>query len=111
MIQVFNNPLQKDWGALLARPGFDASTLLPRVQAIINDVRENGDDALLKYTKEFDQVQLQSIALSEVIKKNAEQALSNSLKTAIHLAKENIEKFHLPQLQKMERIEELKPML
>ena len=57
MIQVFNNPIQKEWTSLLARPGFDASTLLPRVQAIINDVRENGDDALLKYTKEFDQVQ------------------------------------------------------
>jgi histidinol dehydrogenase len=75
------------------------------VQAIINDVRENGDDALLKYTKEFDQVQLQSIALSEVIKESAEHAIPNSLKTAIQLAKENIEKFHLSQLQKMERIE------
>jgi len=68
-------------------------------------VRENGDDALLKYTKEFDQVQLQSIALSEVIKESAEHAIPNSLKTAIQLAKENIEKFHLSQLQKMERIE------
>ena len=75
MIQVFNNPIQKEWTSLLARPGFDASTLLPRVQAIINDVRENGDDALLKYTKEFDQVQLQSIALSEVIKESAEHAI------------------------------------
>ena len=75
------------------------------MQAIINDVRENGDDALLKYTKEFDQVQLQSIALSEVIKESAEHAIPNSLKTAIQLAKENIEKFHLSQLQKMERIE------
>jgi histidinol dehydrogenase len=105
MIQVFNNPIQNEWTSLLARPGFDASTLLPRVQAIINDVRENGDDALLKYTKEFDQVQLQSIALSEVIKESAEHAIPNSLKTAIQLAKENIEKFHLSQLQKMERIE------
>ncbi len=105
MIQVFNNPIQKEWTSLLARPGFDAGSLLPRVQAIINDVRENGDDALLKYTKEFDQVQLQSIALSEVIKESAEHAIPNSLKTAIQLAKENIEKFHLSQLQKMERIE------
>ena len=105
MIQVFNNPIQKEWTSLLARPGFDAGSLLPSVQAIINDVRENGDDALLKYTKEFDQVQLQSIALSEVIKESAEHAIPNSLKTAIQLAKENIEKFHLSQLQKMERIE------
>ena len=43
--------------------------------------------------------------MSEVIKESAEHAIPNSLKTAIQLAKENIEKFHLSQLQKMERIE------
>jgi histidinol dehydrogenase len=105
MIPVFNNPSKKEWGALLARPSFDASTLLPRVQAIINDVRANGDEALLRFTKEFDKVQLKSIALDESIKANAEEALSSSLKSAIQLAKSNIEKFHLPQLQKMDRIE------
>ncbi len=105
MIQVFINPNKKDWSALLARPSFDASTLLPKVQAIINEVRENGDEALLQYTKEFDQVQLKSIALNESSKANAEAALSSSLKSAIQLAKGNIEKFHLPQLHKMDRIE------
>jgi histidinol dehydrogenase len=105
MIPVFNNPSKKEWSALLARPSFDASTLLPKVQAIINDVRANGDEALLRFTKEFDKVQLKSIALDESIKANAEEALSSSLKSAIQLAKSNIEKFHLPQFQKMDRIE------
>jgi len=105
MIPVFNNPSKKEWSALLARPSFDASTLLPKVQAIINDVRANGDEALLRFTKEFDKVQLKSIALDESIKANAEEALASSLKSAIQLAKSNIEKFHLPQLQKMDRIE------
>ncbi len=105
MIQVFNNPAKSDWASILARPSFDASTLLPKVQQIIEDVRENGDEAVLKYTHEFDQVQLQSIALNESVKANAENALSNALKAAIETAKGNIEKFHLPQLQKMDRIE------
>ena len=105
MIQVFNNPPKANWASLLARPSFDASMLLPRVQQIIDDVRENGDEAVLKYTHEFDQVQLQSIALNESVKANAENALSNALKAAIQTAKGNIEKFHLPQLQKMDRIE------
>jgi histidinol dehydrogenase len=105
MIQVFNNPARGEWNALLARPSFDAGALLPKVEAIINDVRANGDAAVLNYTKEFDKVQLQSILLDEKIKEAAEQALSNSLKAAIQLAKGNIEKFHLPQLQKMDRIE------
>lgn len=105
MIQVFNNPPKTNWASLLARPSFDASTLLPRVQQIIDDVRENGDQAVLKYTHEFDQVQLKSIALNVNVQLNAENALSSALKAAINTAKGNIEKFHLPQLQKMDRIE------
>jgi len=105
MIQVINNPARIEWDALLARPSFDADTLLPKVQAILNEVQVNGDEALLKFTKEFDKVQLNSIALAQNIKDNAEQTLSSSLKSAIQLAKGNIEKFHLPQLQKMDRIE------
>ena len=105
MIQVFNNPPRSEWNSLLARPSFDASDLLPKVQAIIDDVRTNGDAAIVKYTKEFDNAQLQSIALDENLKANAEQAISSTLKAAIQLAKGNIEKFHLPQLQKMDRIE------
>jgi len=105
MIQVINNPARIEWNALLARPSFDADTLLPKVQAILNEVQVNGDEALLKFTKEFDKVQLDSIALAQNIKDNAEQTLSSSLKSAIQLAKGNIEKFHLPQLQKIDRIE------
>jgi histidinol dehydrogenase len=105
MIQVFNEPNKDQWNALLARPSFDASDLLPRVQSIINDVQANGDEALIKYTNDFDKVQLQRIALSETIMDAAEASLSSALKAAIQLAKGNIEKFHQAQLQKMERIE------
>ena len=105
MIQVYNQPEQKDWASLLARPSFDAQELLPRVQAIIEDVCLRGDAAVLQYTNDFDKVQLKSIALNEDIKATAEIKLSASLKAAIQLAKGNIEKFHQAQLQKMERIE------
>lgn len=105
MIQVFNQPEQKKWSALLARPNFSAQELLPRVQAIIDEVITNGDKALFEYTKQFDKVQLKSIALDENIKSNAEALLSSPLKAAIQIAKGNIEKFHQAQLQKMDRIE------
>ena len=105
MIQVFNQPEQKDWAALLARPSFDARELLPRVQDIMNEVKANGDSALLRYTRDFDKVNLSCIALNDKIQNQAEAALSGALKAAIQLAKGNIEKFHQTQLQKMERIE------
>ncbi len=105
MIQVYNQPEHKDWATLLARPNFNAGELLPRVQAIIDEVIANGDKALLDFTMQFDKVQLKTIALDEKIKINAEALLSGALKAAIQLAKGNIEKFHQAQLQKMERIE------
>jgi histidinol dehydrogenase len=105
MIQVFNQPEQKDWTKLLARPSFDAQELLPRVEAIIKEVMSKGDEALYDFTKQFDKADLKSIVLDEKIKANAESLLTSALKAAIQLAKGNIEKFHLPQLQKMDRIE------
>jgi len=105
MIQVFNQPEQKDWAKLLARPSFDAQELLPRVEAIIKEVMSKGDEALYDFTKQFDKADLKSIVLDEKIKANAESLLTSALKAAIQLAKGNIEKFHLPQLQKMDRIE------
>ena len=105
MIQVYNQPEQKDWAALLARPSFDARELLPKVQAIIDQVCLKGDTALFEFTKQFDKVNLKTIALDENSKANAEALLSGALKAAIQLAKGNIEKFHQAQLQKMDRIE------
>jgi histidinol dehydrogenase len=105
MIQVYNQPEQHDWASLLARPNFDAQELLPRVQVIIDDIRMNGDTAVLQYTHDFDKVQLKNFALDENSKAKAEGLLSAGLKAAIQLAKGNIEKFHQAQLQKMERIE------
>lgn len=105
MIQVYNQPEQKDWTALLARPNFNAQELLPKVQAIIDEVIAKGDKALFDYTKQFDNVHLKSIALDDTIKSSADSLLSSALKAAIQLAKGNIEKFHQAQLQKMDRIE------
>ena len=105
MIKVYNQPEQNSWASLLARPSFDARELLPKVQAIIDEVRVKGDTALFEFTKQFDKVNLKTIALDENIKANAEALLSSPLKAAIQLAKGNIEKFHQAQLQKMDRIE------
>jgi histidinol dehydrogenase len=105
MIQVYNQPEQKDWATLLARPSFNAQELLPKVQSIIDEVIAKGDKALFDFTKQFDNVQLKSIALDDTIKSSAEALLSSALKAAIQLAKGNIEKFHQAQLQKMDRIE------
>ena len=105
MIQVFKEPAKKDWPSILARPQFDAAPLEVKVREILLAVKQRGDAAVKEYTLAFDKVALSNFKLSVEKIEAAEKALTPSLKTAIQLAKVNIEVFHLGQIQKEERIE------
>ena len=105
MIKVYQEPKKKDWPSLLARPQFDASSLKIKVREIMEAVKEKGDIALAKYTLAFDKVAIANFKLSPAVIEAAEKELTPGLKTAIQLAKVNIEVFHQPQIQKEERIE------
>lgn len=98
-------PNKKDWSELLQRPSFDANSLLPKVQEVLDAVKARGDEAVKEFTLSFDQVDiLESKLSSEQISQFA-ATLDNNVKKAIELAKANIEKFHQAQLQKVEKIE------
>jgi histidinol dehydrogenase len=105
MIQVFKEPAKKDWPSILARPQFDAAPLEVKVREILLAVKQRGDAAVKEYTLAFDKVALSNFKLSVEKIEAAEKALTPSLKTAIQLAKVNIEVFHQGQIQKEERIE------
>ncbi|MCE2675337.1 MAG: histidinol dehydrogenase [Sediminibacterium sp.] len=105
MIQVFKEPAKKDWPSILARPQFDAAPLEAKVREILMAVKQSGDAAISAYTLAFDKVALSNFKLSVEKIETAEKALTPSLKTAIQLAKVNIEVFHQGQIQKEERIE------
>lgn len=104
-MQVFVAPNKQTWDDLLKRPSFDAASLLPKVQAILDEVAKEGDKAVKKYSLEFDQVTLDSIAVDPSMVQAAEQSLTSTLKSAIQSAKVNIEIFHQAQLKKEEKIE------
>ena len=105
MIQVFKEPTIKDWPSILARPQFDAAPLEAKVREILMAVKQRGDAAVSAYTLAFDKVALSNCKLTESQLAAAEKLLTPSLKTAIQLAKVNIEIFHQGQIQKEERIE------
>jgi len=105
MIQVFKEPKLKDWPNLLARPEYDASPLQAKVKEILLAVKQRGDAAVTEYTLAFDKIAISNFKLSAAALESAEKALTPSLKTAIQLAKVNIEVFHQAQIQKEERIE------
>ena len=105
MIKVFNEPAVNEWPILLARPTIDATQLLAQVQAILDEVKINGDKALRRFTLELDKVDIKQLQLNAEQIASAENELTPSLKTAIQLAKVNIEVFHKSQIQQVERIE------
>ncbi|MCF8406559.1 MAG: histidinol dehydrogenase [Chitinophagaceae bacterium] len=105
MIKVYKEPQLQDWPSLLARPEYDASPLQAKVREILLAVKQRGDEAVTAYTLAFDKIAISNFKLSTSAFDAAEKELTPSLKTAIQLAKVNIEVFHQAQIQKEERIE------
>jgi histidinol dehydrogenase len=99
------NPPKNEWSGVLQRPVLDAQNLLPKVQEVLDAIREKGDEAVKSYTLSFDQVNISSLQLSDEQIHQMASLLDPQVKKAIEVAKTNIEKFHQTQLQKVEKIE------
>lgn len=97
MIQTVLYPGREDYAALLQRPHKDAADLGSIVAGVLQDVRREGDTAVLRYEEKFDKVCLASLAVSEEEIQEAEHLISDELKQSIRLAHANIHRFHLAQ--------------
>jgi histidinol dehydrogenase len=88
------NPQKKDWSKILERPTKTLDDIEGTVIEVFTDIKKNGDRAIARYTKKFDGVSLESnlVSATEIIE--AITFVSEELKEAINLAKENITKFH-----------------
>ena len=95
-------PRKNQWSEILKRPTQTFNEIETIVNQVFEDVQSNGDQAVRKYTKQFDKVSLSSLVVTEDEINTAVQKVSNELKEAIQLAASNIEKFH--KAQKSERV-------
>jgi histidinol dehydrogenase len=89
----------EDKNKIFRRSEQDISSVAADVQAILDDVRLRGDDAVVHYTNKFDKCQLKAdgLRVTEAEFAAAERALSPEVKSALHFAIENVEKVHLTQ--------------
>lgn len=94
MIQVILHPGKEDYQALLSRPHKDAADLGATVASVLDDVRMEGDNAVLRYEAKFDKAELSSLAVTEEELQEAEALVSEELKHSINLAHANIHRFH-----------------
>jgi histidinol dehydrogenase len=104
-MQTIKYPLKQDWAKLLSRPTFDNSALTETVQNVLNDVKNRGDEAVKEYELKFDKIELSDLQASEQEIAEAEKLISSELKSAILLAKANIEKFHSAQKHELPKVE------
>jgi len=96
-MNIITNPAKEQWPSLLKRPLFEADSLFDTVRTILNKVKAEGDSAVLELEEKFDKVSLSSLAVSEAEMNEAATLLSEELKQAILLAKQNIATFHTAQ--------------
>lgn len=104
-MKVIEYPVKQEWESLLKRPVIESVSLEASVCSILKDVKLNGDKALKSYAKKFDQVELNGLLVTDDEFSEAAALVSNALKKAIAIAKDNIEKFHSAQLEEVEQIE------
>ena len=69
------------------------------VQAIIEDVKERGDEALRDYSAKFDKVDLTDIEVGQDLIDKAFKEIDPEVYQALVNAKENIESYHKHQLE------------
>ncbi|SHE95341.1 histidinol dehydrogenase [Mariniphaga anaerophila] len=104
-MKTFIDPDKNSWQQILQRPLMDVSGLRDTVREVLNDIRQNGDSSLKKYTEKFDGVRLDNFIVSDEEWAAAEKEVAPDLKKAIELASANIEKFHAAQKTEIRKVE------
>jgi histidinol dehydrogenase len=104
-MKTYLYPDKNDWKALLQRPTFDTISLQEKVKQVLQDVQQNGDAAIKKYTQQFDGIALNNFVVTEDEIQEGIDSLSNELKAAIEVAAANIKTFHQKQITEVDIIE------
>ena len=98
-MKIFNYKTvsEKQLQKLFGRTSINTEKVGALVKPIVEDVKKNGDKAVLKYAKKFDGLLGNSVRATALELSTAEKKLDMATKTAINTAAKNIERFHLKQ--------------
>ncbi len=101
-------PERNTWSHILQRPVIDTVTLEQQVKGVLDVVKQDGDKAVLQFTRQFDGVQLSSLVVTDEEIESAIQQVPDDLKRAIKQAANNIRVFHEKQKTAIEVVETMK---
>ncbi|NOH27938.1 histidinol dehydrogenase [Vibrio mediterranei] len=103
---VWQSLSQSQQESILERPAItEGANITSAVSAVIEQVRSEGDKALLDLTEKFDRVRPGSIRVSSEEIEAASSRLSETMKQALEQAYSNIAKFHKAQRPELLRVE------
>lgn len=100
-MNIYRLPLEKDiYRKLLLRAESDISSHLELAGRVCRHVQEQGDEALLYYTRTFDGIEMTraELKVTEEELARAYEGLDNKTRETLQYAAANIEKFHREQL-------------
>ncbi|MFT3740557.1 MAG: histidinol dehydrogenase [Breznakibacter sp.] len=103
-MQVSINPPRNQWDELLKRPETDVSGLFGTVQSILDEIKNEGDIAVRRYSAKFDGFAAENLLVGQDEIDAACMMVSNDLKEAIINAKRNVETFHRSQIQGVNKV-------
>lgn len=96
-MNIIKYPHKSEWASIVERPHLDVSRLNATVTGILEDIRDNGDEAVRRYEEKFDHVSLNALAVSKEEIEEAHMLVDKELYDALMLAHDNIYKFHASQ--------------
>ena len=64
-MEIIAYPKREEWPQLIQRPVMEQLSLEKKVRKLLQKVKNGGDKALKKFTKEFDGVKIRNLLVSE----------------------------------------------
>jgi len=104
-MNIIEFPSENELPILLTRPAIDTTQLNKVVSDILQSVKSGGDESVKDFELKFDKVQLDNLLVSEKEIAEAESLVTDDLKQAIQLAKQNIYTFHSAQNVELPKVE------
>ena len=104
-IYNFKDLTKQEVKELCSRSIFDDNLVRSRTEEIINNVKSNGDNALLSYAQQFDNIELSSLFIDKNELAELAKRIPSDVKSAIDTAYKNIYSFHATQLKQEDKVE------
>lgn len=95
---TYLNPSRERWNEIVQRPLQDAAALESAVNAILQEVKSSGDEALKAFALRFDGAAPADLKVTNREFEDAVGLVSSELKNAINTAFRNIQRFHETQM-------------